>query len=332
MTLARFVATPENRSGLMAVQRVATCLGSRRAKRATNPLYLHGMPGTGKTHLVTGLVEEVTRRSPDLVVTMIAASECRANWAVSSAREVDNCLVTDARQGDLVVVEDLQYLPASSAEFFVQLTDDMVAHQVQLVVTASKGPRQLGFSSRLASRLAGGLVVGLEPLAPAGRLLFLQDKAQRRQMPVSQEVLAWLANHLGGGGGRQLEGALNQLEALLQTHRLPLDVALVARQFRDLSGAAEPTVERIARRVSGHYHLEHRRLQSSRRSRNVLLPRQVSMYLARRLTRLSLDQIGAYFGGRDHATVLHACRKIKKAMGTDAVLAGTIRQLQLDLV
>src|SRR5262249_27789262 len=111
----------------------------------------------------------------------------------------------------------------------------------------------------------------------------------------------------------------------------PLDVDTVAEHFRDQADAARPTVERIARRVGACFRVDVRQLQSRSRYRNVLLPRQVGMYLARQMTDLSLDQIGAYFGGRDHSTVLHACRKVEDALGRDAVLSGAVRQLQADL-
>jgi chromosomal replication initiator protein len=143
-------------------------------------------------------------------------------------------------------------------------------------------------------------------------------------------VLAWLADRLTGGG-RQLDGALARLEALSRMHRGRLDVATVSDYFREQVAAARPTVERIVERVGGYFHVEPRQIQSSRRLRQAMLPRQVSMYLARQLTDLSLEQIGHYFGGRDHSTVLHACRKLQKALGHDVILSGAVRQLRAGL-
>src|SRR5262249_33812316 len=180
------------------------------------------------------------------------------------------------------------------------------------------------------SRLAGGLVVALESLSAPSRLMLLQDKAQRRQLAISREVLAWLAEHLTGGG-RQLEGAIARLETLARLHQRPPDLATGAEHVREQALAGRPTVERIAQRVGGYFRVEPRQLQSRRRSRQVLLPRQVGMYLARQLTGLSLEQIGAYFGGRDHSTVLHACRKMEQALADNAVLSGAVRQLHSDL-
>jgi chromosomal replication initiator protein len=236
-----------------------------------------------------------------------------------------------AWQGDLLVVEDLQHLRAEAAQTLVQLLDRCVSRRRLVVCTASVGPGHLGhLPARLTSRLAGGLVVGLESFGPTGRLAFLRDRAQRRQLAVSADVLSWLADHLGGSG-RQLEGAIARLEELTRIHdRLP-DVETVASHFQDDVDASRPTVERIVERVSRYFCIDRRQLRSRRRLRSVLVPRQVSMYLARRLTGLSLEQIGAYFGGRDHSTVLHACRKIDQALSHDARLSGAVRRLQADL-
>src|SRR5262249_39386633 len=158
----------------------------------------------------------------------------------------------------------------------------------------------------------------------------LLDRAQRRQLAVSREVLAWLAENLPGGI-RQLLGTLVQLDTLTRFQSGPLDVKTVADHFQPLVEATQPTVERIAERVSRYFRLEPRQLQSKHRYQSVLLPRQVGMYLSRRLTNSSLADIGRYFGGRDHSTVLHACQKIEGALKTDMYVSGVVRQLQAEL-
>jgi chromosomal replication initiator protein len=330
LTFARFVPAPQNRSALLAVQEVARgiCTGAPRDRR-TNPLFLHGPPGTGKTHLVCALLEEVTRRCPDLVVTLLSAGDLAP--ASSEASQGPEGL---SRPSDLLVVEDLQYLPPASAEALARALDALRARGRQVVCTASAGPQQLvprgqRLPARLASRLAAGLVVGLEPLPAEGRLAVLEEGAKRRNLLVAREALAWLAERLGGG--RELEGALTRLEALARRHALALDLPTVAAQFSEHAGAGGVTVERIAQRVGGYFRVKPEQLQSRRRYRSVLVPRQVGMYLARQLTGLSLEQIGAYFGGRDHSTVLHACRKVEQALGRDAALSGAVRQLHAEL-
>jgi chromosomal replication initiator protein len=320
-TFARWVLTPENRAARLAVERVAECVCSGKPRRQVNPLFLHGPAGTGKTHLVAALASDIARRCPDRVLTILPAVDaCAEASGLSSLAD-----------SDLLVLEDVQHLPARLALALVPLLDDRLARQQQTVFTALAGPAQLNdLPGRLTSRLASGLVVGLHPLSPASRLAFLQDRVQRRQLAVGRDVLAWLAEHLSGSG-RQLEGAVARLETLARLQPHMPDLAAVATYFRDEADAAQPTLERIAERVGRYFRVELRQLQSPRRHRRSLLPRQVGMYLARRLTPLSLEQIGAYFGGRDHSTVLHACHKVEQVLARDAVLSGAVRQLHADL-
>ncbi|MCI0460703.1 MAG: DnaA/Hda family protein [Gemmataceae bacterium] len=336
LTLARFVPAEQNRSALLAVRRVIACVCSRRARLPFNPLFLHGPPGAGKTHLVGALLAGVTRRCPDLVVTALSAGDLAlaAQKGADENGDAENPL-SQARASDLLVIEDLQHLPVRVAGPLAGVLDSMQARQQPVVLTATTGPQQLShrgerFPTRLTSRLAGGLVVGLQPLDAAGRLALLEARVQERKLLVGRDVLAWLAERLSGG--RQLDGALQRLEGLARLHKGPLDVATIAPHFREQAEASSISVERIAQRVGGYFQVELRQLQSSRRSRGILVPRQVGMYLARQLTGLSLEQIGAYFGGRDHSTVLHACRKVEEALSRDAALCGAVRQLHAELM
>jgi chromosomal replication initiator protein len=247
------------------------------------------------------------------------------------ARETAREAVESLLRSDILVVEDVHHLRGEVSEGVVGLFDRRLARQGQMVFTASVGPAQLSdLPGRLTSRLASGLVVGLSLLAPESRLLYLTERARSRQLALRNEVLRWLAKRLAGSA-RQLEGALDRLKRYAQVHPAPVDIPMIATLFRDESAAASPTVERIANRVSAFFHVGPGALRSRRRVRHALLPRQVGMYLARRLTGLSLESIGAYFGGRDHSTVLHACRKVEKTVSHDAGLSSAVRQLCADL-
>jgi chromosomal replication initiator protein len=340
LTFAHFLDVPESASARAAVQRLAASLaegpslfpssaikGAEPGLRGYNPLFLHGPAGTGKTHLVSALVDHATRAHRRLAFTLLQAGDFRRSSDANGDNGEHWPAVPDS---DLVILEDVQHVPTTAAEALVAMTDELLAREVPLVCTAAVGPRWLPAAARLRSRLASGLVVELRPLQAASRLSVLQDKAQRRQLAVSREVLAWLAEHLPGNG-RQMEGAVTRLEGLARMHRQPLDVALVAEHFREEVEASRPTVERISERVCQCFQVKPGDLRSGRRSRQVLVPRQVSMYLARQLTGLSLEQIGHHFGGRDHTTVLHACRKVEQALIGDPVLSGTVRQLQSEL-
>ncbi len=325
LTFARLVPLPENRLALAAIR------GLREG--GVSPLFLHGPPGTGKTHLIHARVNEAARTAQ-----IVSASDL-----VSGGRKPpvdDICGAADdptatgglrppLTETDLLIIEDLQHLRPWAVEAVVQLFDRRHARRQATVFTATLGPGELSFPGRLTSRLASGLVVGIPPYSPASRLALLDDLARRRGLVLGREVLAWLAEHLGSA--RQLDGALNQLEALARLRAAPLDVTTVAGHFREQAEASRPTVERIARQVGGHFQVDPRQLRSRRRHHQALLPRQVGMYLARELTGLSLEEIGSYFGGRDHSTVLHACRKVAHALETDAVLSGAVRRLHADL-
>jgi chromosomal replication initiator protein len=333
-TFSRWVAMPENRSAWIAVQRAAECVCGDRQRRESNPLFLHGPAGTGKSHLVTALVAAVIKRRLDRIVRFVSADELTAalRSATDQASETDRQeFVGSLLRCDLLVVDDVRRLDPSISEGLVALIDHRLARQLQMVFAASVGPAHLDkFPARLTTRLASGLVVGLSRLSPASRLVFLQDLAQRRHLALNGEVLAWLAKHVTGSG-RQLEGALARLETVIKLNQRVPDVAAVAALFRAEADNVQPSVERIASRVGSYFQIKADQMQSRRRCRNALLPRQIGMYLARRLTPLSLEQIGRYFGGRDHSTVLHACRKVQQAMTRDAALSGAVRQLNADL-
>jgi len=321
-----WILLPENRAARQAVERVLECVRGRGPRRTINPLFVHGPAGTGKTHLMNDLVAQALRQAPDLQAALLQASEVLP----AAPGEVHED-VAAARQADLVVVEDLQHLPARAVEAFVGLLDRCLARQRQLVCTAAAGPGHLPhLPGRLTSRLAQGLVVGLETLCPASRRDYLRQCIQTRGLSVPADVVDWLADHTPGSV-RQLEGALVRLHNLAGSLGRAVCLADVTGAFQQDAEIRALTVERIAQRVGRYFQVAPGNLCSRRRSRDALLPRQVGMYLARQLTELSLQQIGAYFGGRDHSTVLHACRKVEQALTRDLALSGAVRQLHADL-
>jgi chromosomal replication initiator protein len=320
-TRDRWVALPENRAAFLAIQGVAEAVNAGRARRNLNPLLLHGPPGAGKSRLVSDLVEHLTTRAHDRIVRILTAGE------LVSAEPED---LQAARQADLLVVEDLQHLPARAIEVLVGLIDRGLVRGQQQVFTATEGPAQLTqFPARLTTRIAGGLVVALLPLGPSSRRAFLEERGRQRGLVLQPDVLDWLAEHLPGSI-RRLDGALARIESLRRSGEM-ISLEGVMNCFQIEAEAGKPTVERIVQRVGKYFCVEPMRLQSRSRTRQVLLPRQVGMYLARQLTDLSLDQIGAYFGGRDHSTVLHACRKVEQALTEDVPLSQAVRLLHADL-
>lgn len=328
-TFANWIVLPENRLAHGAAERVVAAVCGGRAVRGLNPLFLHGPSGTGKSHLASALLAAVTARAADRIAVQRTAGDFGTLRSNDSPEDDDLAAIRDA---DLVVVDDLHHLAERAVETLVHLLDRGLARGQQWVFTAVEGPARLTrLPGRLTSRLASGLVVGIDAPSPASRRAALAAFVGREGLAVPDPVLDWLAGH-AAGSFRELEGTANRLGTLARLNGGELPPLEVLREeFRTESDARRPTVERIVQRVGRYYRVDPGELQGPSRTRGVMLPRQVGMYLARRLTALSLEQIGAYFGGRDHSTVLHACRKVEEALDRDVTLSGAVRQLHADL-
>lgn len=332
-TLAGCTHLPENRSALLALQNL---VGQQHLDPAgAKPLlfFLHGPTGTGKTHLLEAFANELAALSIPVQIISAASFRLGPDAAGSTSAHLQS-LVEQAREAKVLAIEDLHHLPLAAAEIVIALLDHRQSSGAPTLLTANQGPQQLGhrgekFPRRLQSRLAGGLVMHNAPWQSASRLKYLQVLAARRQLAFPTPILSWLADHVQGGG-RPLEGALEQLAALNQWCN-PLTLATLKEHFQAQVQASRVNLPRIVRQVSRRFQIAEGHLQSTRRTSTILWARQVSMYLARKLTNLSLDKIGCYFGGRDHATVMHACRKVKQVLQADPLRAGQVHLLQAEL-
>jgi chromosomal replication initiator protein len=315
------LANPENRVALAAMQDVLFDLTSPAGHSTQSDLlYLHGPSGSGKSLMVATLLDALADAN-------IHACSLSAN-DFADAPDLDT-----ARQADLLVVEDLQHLPLRCAETMIDLIDDRAQHGAPTIVTAVYGPsglvhRDQPHRYRLTNRLAAGVVVALAPMTAPSRRRFLEVKTGEASLNLRPEILDWLADHLAGGG-RQLEGAIRQLRSLQRMQSRPLQLSEVRAHF--VGQLESQGLERIVDKVSSYFRVPAKRMLAASRSRDVMLPRQVAFYLARQLTGLSLQKIGAYAGGRDHKTVDHACRRIEAAAKVDPTLRGALGQLTAQL-
>jgi chromosomal replication initiator protein len=334
LTFEAFVVGRSNTLAHAASKQVAT---ARRGDPVMfNPLYIHAGVGLGKTHLLQAVSLKINCLGERRALYLTAE---RFMYGFASALRSQTALAfKDALRGiDVLVVDDLQFLQGknSQAEFSHTL-NSLIDGGRQVVVAADRPPTELeSLDERIRSRLAGGLVVEIGLLGEELRFEILSARVQaaRAHHPgfdVPAQVLNYIARTVTHNG-RDLEGALNRLLAHSKLTGQPITMELVERELRDLVRPAElkrVRIEEIQRIVARHYNVSRSDLLSSRRTANVVRPRQIAMYLAKTLTLRSLPEIGRRFGGRDHTTVLHAVRKIESLIGTDNGLAAEIEVLK----
>lgn len=303
-----------------------------------NPLYVHAQVGLGKTHILQAVAWAGT--SGERRLTYLTAEKFVFGFVSALRNQTTLAFKESLRGTDMLLIDDLQFLQGKStlAEFSHTL-NAMIDAGRQVVVAADRPPLDLeNLDERVRSRLAGGLVVEMGPLGEELRLEILKCRvATARQhnpdFDVPPDVLAFIARSVTHNG-RDLEGALNRLIALSRIAAQPITLDLAEREIRDLVRPAEPRrikIEEIQRIVARRYNVSRGDLLSSRRTANVVRPRQIAMYLAKTLTLRSLPEIGRRFGGRDHTTVLHAVRKIEGLVGHDGALAEEIEAIKREL-
>ncbi len=337
LTFETFVLGRSNTLAHAAAKQVAA---ARRSDPVMfNPLYIHAGVGLGKTHLLQSITW-AGNASGERKVLYLTAEKFMYGF-VSALRSQTALAFKEALRGiDVLVIDDLQFLQGKSTQAeFCHTLNALIDAGRQVVIASDRPPSDLeSLDDRVRSRLAGGLVVEMSSLGEELRLEILKFRmaAARQYHPgfdVPLPILAYIAKTVTHNG-RDLEGALNRLLAHSKLTGQPVTMELAEREIRDLIRPQEPKrvkIEDIQRVVARQYNVSRADLLSSRRTANVVRPRQVAMYLAKTLTLRSLPEIGRRFGGRDHTTVLHAVRKIENLVGNDTSLAEEIELLKRQL-
>jgi chromosomal replication initiator protein len=337
LTFASFVVGRSNTLAHAAARQVAE--GRRGDPVMFNPLYIHAGVGLGKTHLLQA-VTWAGNAAGERKVLYLTAEKFMYGFVAALKTQTALAFKEALRGIDVLVIDDLQFLQGKSTQAeFCHTLNALIDAGRQVVIAADRPPSDLeSLDDRVRSRLAGGLVVEMGSLGEELRLGILKSRvaaarAHHASFDVPDAVLDYLARTITHNG-RDLEGAINRLLAHSKLNNQPVTLEMAEREVRDLIRPQEPKrikIEDIQRVVARQYNVSRSDLLSSRRTANVVRPRQVAMYLAKTLTLRSLPEIGRRFGGRDHTTVLHAVRKIEALVARDTALSEEVESLKRQL-
>ncbi|MBK7135654.1 MAG: chromosomal replication initiator protein DnaA [Rhodocyclales bacterium] len=287
-----------------------------------NPLFVYGGVGLGKTHLIHALGNEVYRHNPDKVIRYVHAEDYYADVVRAYQQKSFDVFKRYYRSLDLLLIDDIQFFNnknRTQEEFFYAF-NALIEAKKQIVITCDTYPKDItGLEDRLISRFDWGLTVAIEPPELEMRVAILKKKAEAERIEVSEDVAFLIAKHLRSNV-RELEGALKKVLAFARFHGREINLEVAKEALKDLLGAhnRQITFESIQKTVAEYYKIKISDMHSKKRTRIVARPRQIAMWLAKELTPASLPAIGEAFGGRDHTTVLHACRTISDLRLKDA--------------
>ena len=281
---------------------------------AYNPLFIYGGVGLGKTHLMQAAGQLMTERSPDARVTYVHSERFVADMVKALQHNAINDFKKRYRTLDALLIDDIQFFVGKerSQEEFFHTFNTLLEGQRQVIITADRFPKELvGVEERLISRFGSGLTVSIDPPELETRVAILMKKAQHEGLDLPEEVAFFIAKRVRSNV-RELEGALRRVVASATFTGRPIDMALASEGLKDLLAFQERlvTINNIQKTVAEYFKIRVSDLHSKNRARQVVRPRQLAMALSKELTNHSLPEIGDAFGGRDHTTVLHACRKV----------------------
>ncbi len=306
-----FVEGKSNQLGLAAARQVSDNPGA-----AYNPLFLYGGTGLGKTHLLHAVGNAIVDNKPNAKVVYMHSERFVQDMVKALQNNAIEEFKRYYRSVDALLIDDIQFFAnkeRSQEEFFHTFNALLEGNQ-QIILTSDRYPKEInGVEDRLKSRFGWGLTVAIEPPELETRVAILMKKAEDHQIHLPDEVAFFIAKRLRSNV-RELEGALNRVIANANFTGRPITIDFVREALRDLLALQEKlvTIDNIQKTVAEYYKIKMADLLSKRRSRSVARPRQLAMALAKELTNHSLPEIGDAFGGRDHTTVLHACRKIEQ--------------------
>jgi chromosomal replication initiator protein len=321
-----FVAGSGNQFALAAAQAVA-----ERPSKAYNPLFLYGGVGMGKTHLMHAIGHEVKRRIPHAAISYVSGEKF-VNELIDSLRYNKMTSFRDKfRSVDVLLVDDVQFLAGKERmqEEFFHTFNALHEDMKQIVLASDRPPKELGdIEDRLRSRFEWGLIADIQPPDLETKVAILQRKAEQEHTTLPSDVALFIASNVRTNV-RELEGALIRVIAWCSHHNVECTLAVAQsclKQFID-NQVRKITIEAIQRTVAEHFGMKVPELKQKNNSRQIVVPRQIAMYLAKQMTEASLPEIGRQFGGKHHTTVMHSIAKIDEQRRNDKDLNRTVNKL-----
>ena len=300
--------------------------------KAYNPLFIYGGVGLGKTHLMHAIGHYAMQNNPNAKVVYVS-SEKFTNELINAIKDDKNeDFRNKYRNVDILLIDDVQFIAGKerTQEEFFHTFNELHDANKQIILSSDRPPKEIPtLEDRLRSRFEWGLIADIQPPDFETRMAILKKKADVEKLNVANEVMVYIATKIKSNI-RELEGALIRIVAYSSLTNRPITVDLAGEALKDIISNKQNkniTIDVIQDVVAGYFNLRVEDLKSQRRTRNVAYPRQIAMYLSRKLTDMSLPKIGEEFGGRDHTTVIHAYEKISDSLNTDESLEHTVKDI-----
>ena len=330
LCFTNFVSGRANQLARAAAEQVASNPGV-----SYNPLFLYGGVGLGKTHLIHSIGNRLLQSNPHSQIRYIHAEQYVSDVVKAYQKKAFEEFKRSYYSLDLLLIDDIQFFAGKNRtqEEFFYAFEQLIAAKKQIIITSDTYPKDIqGMDDRLISRFNSGLTVAIEPPELEMRVAILLKKAEQQKIQFSEDVAFFVAKHMRSNI-RELEGALRRIMAFASFHNKPITMDLVREALRDMISVhhGQVSVESIQKTVADYYKIKVADMFSKRRQANIVLPRQVAMYLAKELTEKSYVEIGELFGGKDHTTVLHAVNKIAELRNQSAELNHALHVLDQTL-
>ena len=304
--------------------------------QAYNPLFLYGNSGLGKTHLMHSIGHFILDRNPQAKVLYVT-SETFTNELINSIQNNKNEEFRNKyRNIDVLMIDDIQFISKKEGtqEEFFHTFNALYESNKQIIISSDRPPKEIKtLEDRLRSRFEWGLIADVQPPDYETRIAILKKKAERDNLTVPDDVMAYIAKNIASNI-RELEGALTRIVAFATLTNQDISIALAENSLKDIfseNSATPLTPELIQQVVAEYYNIRVEDIQGSKKPKNIAFPRQVSMYLCRKLLDISLPKIGESFGGRDHTTVIYAISKIETQLESDEGLQKTVHALEKEI-